>query len=152
MYRLLKMLVVLTLPMVLTACAKPQAAPNEHLVAAVKLANRELELAFREGDYEGVAQMYADDAIILSASGDRVEGREEIDRSWIRDWQDANWRLDVIEVYGTEEMPIQIGRSQLTFRREDTGERTTSDTRFAAIWRRHGDGTYRILIDTYWRE
>jgi len=144
-------LAVVSLPLVLAACATPP-APNEHLVAAVKLANRELERSFREGDYENVAQMYADDAVILSASGDRVEGREEIDGYWIRDWQDANWRLDVIEVYGTEEMPIQIGRSQLTYRREDTGERTTSDTRFAAIWRRQGDGSYKILIDTYWRE
>lgn len=113
-------------------------------------ANRELERRFTADDGLGVAAMYTDDGLLLSPGLGRTEGREALDASWDRPRVDPEWALTIDRLEGDEDRPIQRGRSVLSHSRD--GERVVSEVEFVVIWERQDDGSYRIVVDAYWRD
>ena len=69
----------------------------------------------------------------------------------MHEWTNASWALEVISVEGTEDMPVQHGRSTLEYDAAD-GQHRVSVVDFILIWRRADDGRYRIAVDAYWAE
>jgi uncharacterized protein (TIGR02246 family) len=109
--------------------------------------NRKMMEAFKRGDYLGVARFYADDATIFSYRGQKVRGREAIDKYWTSISGAKDWKLEVIELGGDRETVYQIGRSTLTAERN--GKESTYACDFVVIWKRQPDGTYKIHVDIY---
>jgi ketosteroid isomerase-like protein len=128
--------------LLLAACSTPSFRSD------IEAANRHLTDSFNRGDYRAVAAAYLDDAVLIGPGDYRVEGREAIDAYWIRPWQDPHWSLEVLDVEGTPDMPVQRGRSLL--RTTENGKMDLSDVQFVVIWRRQPDGTYKIAVDAYW--
>ena len=125
---------------------RPKAAPFEREIEA---ANRALEERFRAGDVLGVADLYADDALLICPGGLRVEGREEIDDYWSQFERPIDWRLEIHEIEGTDQIAWERGTSHLTQERD--GAALTSKVEFLLVWRREPDGAWRIAVDAYWR-
>lgn len=109
--------------------------------------NRKMVEAFKRGDYLAVAHFYADDATIFSYRGEKVRGREAIDKYWTSIRGAKDWKLEVIELGGDRETIYQIGRSTLTS--EHDGKLNTYACDFVVIWKRQKDGTYKIHVDIY---
>jgi uncharacterized protein (TIGR02246 family) len=109
--------------------------------------NRRMVEAFKRGDYLAVSRFYADDATIFSYRGQKVRGREAIDKYWTSIKGAKDWKLEVIELGGDRETIYQIGRSTLTTERD--GKQSTYACDFVVIWKRQQDGTYRIHVDIY---
>lgn len=128
--------------LLLTACSTPSFQRD------IEAANRRLTDSFNRGDYRAVANAYLDDAVLLGPNNYRVEGRQAIDAYWIRTWNDPHWTLEVLDVDGTPDMPVQRGRSLL--RTTENGRIDVSDVQFIVVWRRQPDGTYKIAVDAYW--
>jgi uncharacterized protein (TIGR02246 family) len=124
---------------------EPLLEPEFH--GTIRELNRELERRFRDGDLLGVADLYADDALMLGPDGRRVEGREAIDAYWARISEPRDWRLDVREIGGSSAAAYELGRSTLTI--APGGEPRTAVVDFLVLWRPEGD-SYRIVLDMYW--
>ena len=125
---------------------RPRSAAFEREIEA---ANRALEERFRAGDVLGVADLYADDALLIGPGDLRVEGREEIDDYWSQFEQPIDWRLEIHEIEGTDQIAWERGTSHLTQERD--GAALTSKVEFLLVWRRGPDGAWRIAVDAYWR-
>lgn len=110
----------------------------------------ELMRRYRAHDMEGVAAMYADDAVLLGPRGYRVQGREAIDAYWGRITDPIDWTLETLTVEGGDGLIHQRGVSTLRYRRADGGSHT-SIVQFALVWIQRDDGSHRIAVDAYWR-
>jgi len=110
----------------------------------IEALSRELEERFRAGDLLGIADLYADDAILISPTA-RTEGREAIDAYWSAITVPVGWRLDISEIGGSEELAYELGRSHRV-RREDNAEHT-SVVDFLLSWKKDAQGDWRIAVD-----
>ncbi|MAG32931.1 MAG: hypothetical protein CL908_18800 [Deltaproteobacteria bacterium] len=115
----------------------------------VKEQNAAMSAAFKRGDMKAVAAFYADNAVLISASGHRVEGREAVDAYWTRITDGHEWKLEVKSVEGRKGMCIQRGKSTLV-RKNDDGTLREGIVEFMLVWVRGKDGRLRITMDAYW--
>lgn len=130
------------------ACRTPSAPDVAPLQAEILARTRELEELFRSGNLLGVADVYADDAVLLDHRGERTTGRAEIDAYWSSIEEPVEWTLEVREIRGSGAVAYQLGTSRLTTRRAGAPE--TSVTDFLVVWRRDAAGEWRIDLDAYW--
>ena len=122
--------------------------PDAVLRAEIRNATRRLEERFRGGDLLGVADAYADDALLMGPGGLRVAGREAIDAYWSRIQEPVDWRIDIHEIGGGGDLAYELGTSHLTTVRD--GELHTSVVDFVVLWKRAKTASWRIAVDAYW--
>ncbi len=136
----------------LGACQSPRKARAAPFAAEIERLNRELERRFQAGDMLGIADLYADDALLLGPDGFRVEGREAIDDYWSQFADPLDWKLEIFEIGGSEQMAYELGRSHLTLERAGDGAsgRHTSVVDFVVLWKRDATGAWKIALDAYW--
>ncbi len=131
----------------LGACRSRAPAPEPAFVDEIRLLNSELERRFRTGDLLGVADLYADDAVLMGPGGFRIEGREAIDAYWSRISDPLDWRLEIFEIGGSNETAYELGRSHLTVNPDGAPETSVVD--FLVLWKRE-EGALRVGLDLYW--
>jgi len=139
---------LLALLCVLPACSGLRIRPAQTLSSVIEERNRRLEELFRTGDLLGVADLYADDGVLIDERGQRTLGREEIDAFWSAIESPVDWRLETRSLHGSDAVAYELGTSYLTTRRD--GERVTSATHFLFLWRREPGGEWRIQLDAQW--
>ena len=130
------------------ACKSLHLRPVPTLTAEIEGRNRRLEELFRAGDLLGVADLYADDGVLIDESGKRTFGREEIDAHWSAIESPIDLRLETRSLHGSDAVAYQTGTSSLTTRQN--GERVTSASHFLFLWRREPGGEWRIQIHVNW--
>jgi len=117
-------------------------------VLEIEERNRHMEQQFRDGNLLGVADLYADDAVLLDSRGERVSGRDEIDAYWTGIEAPLEWKLEMRRIYGSDTLVYEIGRSHLTTLRD--GTQHTSEVDFLLLWKREKNGEWKIALDAYW--
>lgn len=140
-------LLLAALPL-LPACLSSRNAPKASFAPEIEALNRELERRFRDGDLLGVADIYADNALMIPRGGERSQGREAIDAYWSAIADPIDWRLEIFEIGGSDELAYERGRSHMVRRRE--GVEHTSVVDFMLLWERHGEAGWKIAVDAYW--
>jgi ketosteroid isomerase-like protein len=113
----------------------------------VEECNQKVIEDFKKGDMLAVARSYADDATIYYPHGQKVHGREAIDRYWQSIRGPKDWKLEITEVGGTPEAICEVGKSWLTT--ELDGKENTYVCDYVVIWKRQPDGTYRTHTDIF---
>lgn len=115
---------------------------------------RRAELAFAasvmDNRPERFAALIADDAVFVSGGG-VTRGREAIVEAWKgyfgegRPW--FEWHPEVVELSG--DGSLGLTRGPWTMRTKDAqGAPVELQGLFSSVWRRQGDGSWRILFDT----
>jgi uncharacterized protein (TIGR02246 family) len=130
----------------LASCAATPEVPAH--VLEIEARNRHLEEQFRAGNLLGVADVYADDGVLLDPNGTRNAGRDEIDAFWSAIESPVDWRISIKKIRGSDALAYEIGTSRLTTRRD--GGLVTSACDFLWLWRRAPDGSWRIALDACW--
>jgi ketosteroid isomerase-like protein/tetratricopeptide (TPR) repeat protein len=125
----------------------PAAASSGSLRQIVEECNRKVIADFKKGDMQAVARSYADDATIYFGRGQKVHGREAIDRYWQGVKGAKDWTLEALEIGGTLEAIYEIGKSSLTTRVD--GKDSTYVCDYVVIWKRQKDGSYRTHTDIF---
>ena len=148
--------------LILIGCVTSSSSQNEPSDAAgeaKRLAKLQAEVeetcdrwraAMASGDRKKVASYYADNAVILSSDGVRVEGREAIDQYWKQIPEVLRWDLFTHSVEGVDDFLVQRGQSVILVKTPN--REIEFDVQFAHIWRRQADGSLRIIVDSYWAE
>ena len=132
----------------LVACHSTSPKVRPPYVVEIEAQNRALEELFRAGNLLGVADLYADDAVLVNSGGERTQGRQEIDEYWSAIENPVDWRLDIRRILGSEQVAYELGTSHLTTRRD--GALRTSVNDFLVLWQRASGGEWRIAVDAYW--
>ena len=128
----------------LGAC-KGTSAPVKRIVEYTAL----LEERFRSGDMLGVADFYADDAVLFAPGGQRYRGRKQIDAYWSNITEPVDWELKIHSIEGNEGIVLERGTSKLQARY--AGELQTSIVEFAFLWRKDPKTGWQIWLDAFWR-
>jgi ketosteroid isomerase-like protein len=136
-----------TTPIAAEAQQKNDAPPKDMREDVAKW-NRAMEDAMKKGDLQGVANFYADNALLLGPNGYSVSGRKAIDEYWTKLQSPKDWKLDVLSVEGGKGVIIQRGRSKLVYAPE--GKERVSQVEFVLVWQQQKDGSYKIAVDAYW--
>lgn len=114
---------------------------------------RAAELAFsasvRDQDQEAFASFIADEAIFIA--GQVRRGKAAIVEGWSGFFAEGaprmEWEPEVVEIQEGGELGITRGPYTLTRIGED-GEPVSESGRFASVWRRLEDGSWRVIFDT----
>lgn len=114
----------------------------------IEALNRHLEQQFRAGNLLGVADVFADDAVLVDRRGVRTAGREEIDAFWSAIESPVDWRLGIRAIRGSDSSAYELATSRVTTRRD--GELVTAVSDVLILWRREPDGAWRIALDAFW--
>ncbi len=102
------------------------------------------------GDAAGVAAHYTDDAALLPPNTARIDGREGIQGAWQAlidaDVRDVALTTQEVDVFG--DVANEVGTISATAPSEDGG-RVQWTGKYVAVWKRGGDGTWRLHRDIW---
>ena len=111
-------------------------------------------LRFREavcaGRMEGIAELYAQDAVLLPPNRDIILGREDISLYWQGIMQQGveDIVLMTIDVHACDDTLYEIGRYDL--RMQPPGKEAVGDRgKYVVIWKRTSDGSLKIQTDIW---
>ena len=148
MHRAFRTTAVLLGCLLAPACAGPRTGETGAAFAPrIEALNRQLEERFGAEDLLGVANLYADDVVLLNGTT-RIEGREAVDAYWSELHDPVAWRLETSRIGGSGRLAYERGRSRLTQRRD--GLEHTTVTEYLRIWRKADDGEWRIAVEASW--
>jgi len=114
----------------------------------IEARTRQLEREFQNGNLLGVADLFADDALLIDSAGARVTGRQELDELWSAIEAPVDWRIEIHEVFGSDTLAYELGRSHQTSAPAGTAVVASAD--FLWLWRREKNGDWRIALAAHW--
>ena len=132
----------------LAGCGSTPEREEPAFVREITAQNRHMEELVRAADLLGVADLYADDAVLIDAQGARTSGRDEIDAHWSSIENPVEWRLKIRAIRGSDSCAYELGTSTLVTRRDEALHTAVAD--FLLLWRRDADGVWRIVVDAHW--
>jgi uncharacterized protein (TIGR02246 family) len=132
----------------LLAVASPARAGD--VEAAIEAANAKMVADYAAGDAKAIAEAYADDAVMLPPDATVVSGRAAIAKLW-KGWiddglKDLTLKSTAIESAG--DLAYEVGDFSLQVPGED-GKLTTAPGNYVVVWKRGGDGVWRLKVDTW---
>jgi uncharacterized protein (TIGR02246 family) len=102
------------------------------------------------GDAAGVAAHYTDDAALLPPDSARIDGREGIQGAWQTlidaDVRDVVLTTEEVDVFG--DVANEVGTIRATAPGENGG-RVQWVGKYVSVWKRGGDGTWRLHRDIW---
>lgn len=136
---------VLAATLVLAAPARA-----EDVRAAIEAANAKFMTDYAAGDVKALAAAYTEDAVMLPPDATRVAGHAAIEALW-RSWIDAgltNLTLKTTDLDHGGDYAYEIGDFTLQVPVEG-GSPTTATGNYVVVWKRGGDGGWRLKVDTW---
>jgi uncharacterized protein (TIGR02246 family) len=122
------------------------AAQADDLQAMQSLSDR-LAAAFNSGDSARIAQLYAEDAILMPPGAKMIKGRDGVDKYWSSAAHTVtDSKLTAVEVRSIDQAQAQeIG----TFTARSRGARSRAIVgKFVILWRKAGDD-WQVAVDIW---
>ena len=132
----------------LASCRATTSSIDPGLEQELQGALRKLEESYRSGDLLGVADAYADDALILEPDGRRIRGRQAVDAFWSDIAEPVEWRIETWQTGGDGNTAYQTGRSWRSARTDGVARTAVVD--FLILWQRHADRGWQIAVESTW--
>ena len=116
---------------------------------------REMEAAFERAlaarDLDAFMGFWAEDAAYLAMHQPIVTGREAIRAAWAPLVEDRSvslsWTPERAEAAASGDLGYTYGKYRLAVTAAD-GSRSEREGKYTTIWRRGGDGRWRVVLDT----
>jgi len=107
-------------------------------------------IAFYQGDFEGMASVYTEDAKLMNEDSEIIQGREAIEAFW----KAATERAKAVEMKRTKRTEefgsscdFAYKRTRLTLEIPVKDRVVTHSIKSITVWKRGADGVWRIAID-----
>ena len=123
--------------------------PPESFERALARLNAEVREAFNRGDVQRCVAAYAEDAILLLADREPVEGRKAIE-SYLRELAGSGAKLvsiDPIAIRSAAGMGCCAGTYEFVAP-SMSGERISRRGKFVTVFMRQADGSWKAVVDT----
>lgn len=128
----------------------PKIAPSgtdPKLLAAIRKANSDFEIAMTKADTSSIAEPYTNDAVFVSADGTVTKGRAQIEQLYrdrfAKSGAALETRIESEEVMIDADVAYERGRGMIALRGKDG--RVSNWARFLTVWRRQPDGDWKIF-------
>lgn len=117
---------------------------------SIKKVAAKFSASYVEGDYQTMADIYTDDAVLMSPGQDMIYGREAIYKFWSRDtaYHQVFHRsvADQIEVIGNLAFDNGYWYSKATYNGK---ERPLSSGKYLIIWKKDEEGNWKMYHDIW---
>lgn len=102
----------------------------------LRRADEQFESAFARGDAQAVADLYADDAMLLPAGKDFVKGKDAIRQFWqsAMDQGVRQVKLTILEIEDCAETAVSTGEYSLM---SQEGQ-SIDNGKYMVVWKQHG--------------
>ncbi len=117
---------------------------------AIEAANAKMVADYVAADAKSLALAYTEDAVMLPPDATRVVGRPAIEALW-KSWIDAgitNLTLKSTELEISGDLAYEVGDLALQMPAKD-GTPSQATGTYLFVWKRGGDGVWRIKVDTW---
>lgn len=102
---------------------------------------------FRQGDAEGIAELYTRDGMVLPPNSDLVEGKQQIKDFWktaIDMMGIKSVRLQTQEIEPQNDIAYERGRAMIY----GEGDQEIDNSKYIVIWKRE-NGTWKLHRDIF---
>ena len=145
----------LALLLTFAGCAAPAKAPEATVDPAalrdtIQAREKEWSAAYLAGNAAGVAGLYTEDAATIQPSGDWTRGRDAITKYYQAQFDTVavTAREDITEeVIPAGNYVTEIGHYSFQGTSKADKKPRTGAGRYMVLWRKEGDGTWRLLRD-----
>jgi uncharacterized protein (TIGR02246 family) len=130
----------------LAALPLPAQTPSNEAVAAIAAANLRLMKALERSDAAAFAAQYAEDGVLLQTRQPEIRGRAAIHAFMARDLKGnpfKSFEISSLEQRSEGSLVIEVARFTATAV-DALGSRSSITQRFLTVWKRQGDGAWRI--------
>ena len=117
---------------------------------AIEAANAKMVADYAAGDAKALALAYTDDAVMLPPDATRVVGHAAIEALW-KGWIDAgikNLTLKSTDLEISGDLAYEVGDIALQMPLKGGNPSPATGT-YVFVWRRGGDGVWRVKVDTW---
>lgn len=117
---------------------------------AIEAANAKMVADYAAGDAKAIAEAYTEDGVMLPPDATVVSGRAAIEKLW-KSWIDdglKNLTLETTSIESAGDLAYEVGDFSLQVPGGD-GKFTTAPGNYVVVWKRGGDGVWRLKVDTW---
>ena len=131
--------------------AVPEAASEAFTEAkrGIDKGNAEWIEAWEKGDPERIAAIFTDDGIMLSQGGKVFKGRQEILERQKAAMQSVTPPVKVsvitVKIWLDGDAAYETGKYKYEY--TEKGKPTTEEGRYVTMWKRQGDGSWKLSMD-----
>ena len=123
------------------------AGADPKLLAAIRKANSDFEVAMTKADTAAIAEPYTNDAVFVSADGTVTKGRPQIEQLYrdrfAKSGAALETRIESEELMLDGDLAYERGRGMIKLRVRH--ERVPNRARFLTVWQRQPGGDWKIF-------
>lgn len=115
--------------------------------AEIERTNEKFMEMFRQGDAEGIAELYTQDGMVLPPNSDIIEGKQQIKDFWktaIDMMGIKSVQLQTQEIEPQNNMAYERGRAMIY----GEGDQEIDDSKYIVIWKRE-NGIWKLHRDIF---
>ena len=128
----------------LAACHAGPSAPEAASRGAIEATVDRYVAASNEGDAEALAELYADDALLLPPDHEPIHGREAIVEFW-RQGTDEGLEVRPLRLEVNGDVAYMVGR----YRLPPTEEEAADSGQYVLCLKRQADGAWKLTADIW---
>lgn len=113
----------------------------------IERTNEKFMEMFRQGDAEGIAELYTQDGMVLPPNSEIIEGKQQIKDFWkaaIDMMGIKSVQLQTQEIEAQNNMAYERGRAMIY----GEGDQEIDDSKYIVIWKRE-NGTWKLHRDIF---
>jgi uncharacterized protein (TIGR02246 family) len=129
---------------ILAGCAGRPPAPDSASRGAIEATVDRYVAASNEGDAEALAELYADDALLLPPDHEPIHGREAIVEFW-RQGTDEGLEVRTLRLEVNGDVAYLVGR----YRLPPTEEEAADSGQYVLCLKRQPDGAWKLTADIW---
>jgi len=118
-------------------------------IAAIRSISDQFSRFLLAQDFDAVAQLYTDDAVLMPPHQPAVNGRPAL-RTWMADFPKATlFALEIVEIDGREDLAYVRGKYSMTLHPAGAPEPVEDVGKYIEIRRRQPDGSWLMAADMF---
>lgn len=147
-----KISLIITVSLLIILACNHQNISKAEMRKIVENQNEKLELCFKEGNAEKLAQMYSDSAKLCPNGSHFVIGRDRIKAFWADDFKTSKvleMSTDIQTIDGNTDVIYEIGKTTSKILIDDSLYVPT--VKYINVWCKQSDGSYKLDVD-FWNK
>jgi len=130
----------------------PAQTPKARVRAAIEINNQKWSRAQVKGDAKAIVDLFTDDGMeLFSRRGKVLKGRDSLMVFWkevMRDEHPKQASVTTVDLALSGDYATEVGNYSYAYAPDSTGKPRHESGRYAVIWRRQANGSWKIWMDT----